>query len=90
MKDDCMEVRLLLKGLIRYVCETEGSLSEADVRRALSGLKGMSKESVEVRMLIESLLAKVRSTEKVYDDDEERADSTQVMLLTAALEVYKQ
>ena len=86
MKDDCEEVKDLLIGFIPIIRNSSGILSVVHIERALFGLKKMNQNSVEVRELIQTLLVKVKSTEKIIDLDIVIEDSAQVKLLLQALQ----
>ena len=86
MKDDSPEVLELLLSLARYAEPSVGILSEEHVERCLFGLQGMSNESVEVRAVLTGLLAKARTVEKRYDENDVEIFNAQTLALMAALE----
>jgi hypothetical protein len=86
MKDDSPEVLEILQSLVRFVEPSIGFLSEEHVERCLFGLQGMSNESAEVRALLTALLAKARTVDKKYDENDVEILNAQTLALMAALE----
>ena len=86
MKSNSTEVKKISAALVRYVQNSEGVLTLAHIERSLKGLQGMEKDNVELKVMLQTLLAKVKSTEKIIDDDVDTEDSPQVKALQNAIQ----